>query len=85
MLPGALLLAFVLPGAPVLAFVLAALSVLVLAVPAEPQPLTKTTRARSSQVTEPSCLGIGSQGRGAVVARFPIPLSIRACGSPSHG
>jgi glutamate:GABA antiporter len=28
---------------------------------------------------------IGSQGRGAVEARFPVPLSIRACGFPAHG
>src|SRR6266702_7346845 len=28
---------------------------------------------------------IGSQGRGAHVARFPIPLSIRTCGFPAYG
>jgi hypothetical protein len=81
-LPGALVLAFVLPGAPVLALVLAAFSVLTVSV--EPQPLAKTARARR-QVTEPSCLGIGSQGHGAVVARFPIPPSIHASGRNMAG
>src|SRR5215471_18896161 len=28
---------------------------------------------------------IGSQGRGAMMARFPIPLSIRTCGFPAYG
>src|SRR5262244_18474 len=28
---------------------------------------------------------IGSQGRGACSARFPIPLSIRTCGFPAYG
>ena len=29
-------------------------------------------------------LTIGSQGRGAAMARFPIPLSICTCGSPAY-
>ena len=53
-------------------------------------PVTRsasTTRSRSSCDARMSGIssGIGSQGRVPVQARFPILLSLRACGLPAHG
>src|SRR5262249_59525467 len=60
--------------------------------------LTRTASAAASSSGSTSVLGvrfrradtaltslIGSQGSGACAGPFPIPLSIRTCGSPAYG